>query len=148
MTDPIRSGIGYFSRRKDLAALVIVFTFGALLNAFGMVSPVYAVESWLGRVLHVSHEAPVLGMIFAFFLIVQPVLLLGIAAWLMRAWVGKQGERSPGVFAADRPLYLRPRSAGLRDVAGSLRLSFPDRTLHDHSGHAERAWQSGLADSR
>ncbi len=89
MTDPIRSGIGYFSRRKDLAALVIVFTFGALVNAFGMVSPVYAVEAWLGHILHVSHEAPVLGLIFALFLIVQPVLLLGIAAWLMRAWVGK-----------------------------------------------------------
>src|SRR5271155_5298431 len=44
MVDPIRSGIGYFSRRKDLAALAIVFTLGALLNAFGMVSPVYAVE--------------------------------------------------------------------------------------------------------
>jgi hypothetical protein len=67
LTDPLRSGIGYFSRRKDLAALAIVFTFGALLNAFGMVSPVYAVESWLGKILHVSHEAPVLGIIFAFF---------------------------------------------------------------------------------
>ncbi len=65
LTDPLRSGIGYFSHRKDLAALAIVFTFGALLNAFGMVSPVYAVEGWLGRMLHVSHEAPVLGMIFA-----------------------------------------------------------------------------------
>jgi ferredoxin len=82
MIDPIRSGIGYFSRRKDLAALVIVFTFGALLNAFGMVSPVYAVERWLGQILHVNHETPVLGVIFAAFLIVEPVLLLGTAAWL------------------------------------------------------------------
>jgi ferredoxin len=89
LVDPIRSGIGYFSRRKDLAALVIVFTFGALLNAFGMVSPVYAVESWLGRMLHVDHEAPVLGVIFTFFLILEPVLLLGLAAWLTRAWVGR-----------------------------------------------------------
>jgi ferredoxin len=86
MVDPIRSGIGYFSRRKDLAALAIVFTFGALLNAFGMVSPVYAVEASLGRMLHVSLEAPVLGLIFTFFLIVEPVLLLGLAAWLTRAW--------------------------------------------------------------
>ena len=86
LTDPLRSGIGYFSRRKDLAALAIVFTFGALLNAFGMVSPVYAVESWLGRILHVSHEAPVLGIIFAFFLILEPVVLLGLAAWLTRIW--------------------------------------------------------------
>jgi hypothetical protein len=84
MVDPIRSGIGYFSRRKDLAALAIVFTFGALLNAFGMVSPVYAVETWLGRMLHVNHEAPVLSLIFTFFLIVEPVLLIGLAARLTR----------------------------------------------------------------
>lgn len=84
--DPIRSGIGYFSHRKDLTALITVFTFGALLNAFGMVSPVYAVENWLGRMLHVSHEAPVLGLIFAAFLILEPVLLLGGAAWLTRSW--------------------------------------------------------------
>jgi hypothetical protein len=90
LTDPLRSGIGYFSRRKDLAALAIVFTFGALLNAFGMVSPVYAVERWLGRILHVSHEAPVLGIIFASFLVLEPVVLLGVAAWLTRIWAGSR----------------------------------------------------------
>jgi ferredoxin len=88
--DSLRSGIGYFSRRKDLAALAMVFTFGALLNAFGMVSPVYTVENWLGKMLHVSHEAPVLGVIFAAFLILEPVLLLGSAAWLTQAWGGLQ----------------------------------------------------------
>ena len=88
LTDPLRSGIGYFSNRKDLAALAIVFTFGALLNAFGMVSPVYAVENWLGKMLHLSHEAPVLGLIFIFFLVVEPVLLLLVAAWLATTWGG------------------------------------------------------------
>ncbi len=86
MTDPMRSGIGLFSRRKDLAALAIVFTFGALLNAFGMVSPVYVVERWLAGLLHVGHEAPVLGVIFGFFLLVEPFVLLGMAAWITRAW--------------------------------------------------------------
>ena len=95
LTDPLRSGIGYFSRRKDLAALAIVFTFGALLNAFGMVSPVYAVESWLGRILHVSHEAPVLGIIFAVFLVLEPVVLLGMAAWLTRIWAGSRRALLP-----------------------------------------------------
>jgi ferredoxin len=95
LTDPIRSGIGYFSRRKDLAALAIVFTFGALLNAFGMVSPVYAVERWLGKLLHVRQEAPVLGVIFAFFLILEPVVLLGFAAWWTRAWAGIQSGWMP-----------------------------------------------------
>jgi hypothetical protein len=81
MSDPQRSGIGRFSQRKDISALITVFTFGALLNAFGMVSPVHAVETWLSRSLHLSHEAPVLGLIFGFFLIVAPASLLGLAAW-------------------------------------------------------------------
>jgi len=90
LPDASRSGIGYFSRRKDLGALTILFTFGALLNMFGMVSPVYAVESWLGRVLHVSHEGPVLSVLYVALLVVEHVLLLGAAAWLSRA--GKAGS--------------------------------------------------------
>ncbi len=141
LTDPLRSGIGYFSRRKDLAALAIVFTFGALLNAFGMVSPVYAVESWLGRMLHVSHEAPVLGIIFAFFLVLEPVVLLGVAAWLTRVWAGSR--------RALLPLMVR-YTYGLVPLGFGMWLAhygfhFLDRTLHRHSGDAERAGESGLA---
>jgi hypothetical protein len=88
MTDPMRSGIGLFSRRKDIAALTMVFCFGALLNAFGMVSPVYAVEKWLGGLLHVQAEAPVLAIICGFFLVVEPLVLLGLAAWLTKVWSG------------------------------------------------------------
>ena len=107
-SDPLRSGIGYFSQRKDLAALAIVFTFGALLNAFGMVSPVYAVESWLGRMLHVRHEAPVLGIIFAFFLILEPVLF---------CWDWPPGDprlvgQSACTASADGEIHLRPRPMG------------------------------------
>jgi len=90
MIDPIRSGIGYFSRRKDIAALAIAFTFGALVNAFGMVSPGYAAEAWLAKLLSVSREAPVLGMIFVAFLLVEPAILLGAAAWLTRALGGSK----------------------------------------------------------
>jgi ferredoxin len=90
MIDPPRSGIGRFSRRKDLAALAVVFTFGALLNAFGMVSPVYALQSWLARALHVGYEAPVLGLLFIMFLAVEPVLLLGLAGWLTQKWGGSR----------------------------------------------------------
>jgi ferredoxin len=90
MIDPIRSGIGYFSRRKDIAALALVFTFGALVNAFGMVSPVYAVEAWLSKLLSTSHAAPVLGVIFAVFLVFEPAILLGAAAWLTRALRGSK----------------------------------------------------------
>jgi ferredoxin len=90
MIDPIRSGIGYFSRRKDIAALAVVFSFGALLNAFGMVSPVYALEAWMGKLLSVSHESLVLGIIFVVFLVVEPAILLGAASWLTRAMGGSK----------------------------------------------------------
>jgi ferredoxin len=87
--DRRRSGIGLFSKRKDLAVLALLFTFGALLNAFGMVSPVYAVQSWLSSVLGVRSEAAVLGIIFLAVLVVEPVLLLGAAAWLTRRVAGR-----------------------------------------------------------
>ncbi|MGH8311546.1 MAG: 4Fe-4S binding protein, partial [Steroidobacteraceae bacterium] len=57
--DPRRSGIGKLSLRSDFAALVVLFTFGALLNAFGMVSPVYAVQSWIASTLGLRSEWPV-----------------------------------------------------------------------------------------
>jgi hypothetical protein len=86
--DSRRSGIGLFSRRKDLAALAIVFCFGALLNAFGMVSPVYALQRLLADVLGVTHEATLLGVIFVLVLVAEPVVLLGLAAWLTQKWGG------------------------------------------------------------
>ena len=87
-SDKRRSGVGLFSKRKDLAALAILFLFGALLNAFGMVSPVYAVQSWLADVMGTTREAPVLGALFFLLLVVEPVLLLGLAAWLTRRGAG------------------------------------------------------------
>lgn len=95
MADSFRSGIGYFSRRKDMAALMMVFVFGALLNAFGMVSPVYVVERWLSDLFHVHHKAPVLAIIFAFFLLIEPLVLLGGAAWLTRILRGSQRALIP-----------------------------------------------------
>jgi hypothetical protein len=63
-----------------------VFTFGALLNAFGMVSPVYAAEAWLSHVTAIQVEWPILGLLFAAVLVVEPVLLLTLAAaWARRA---------------------------------------------------------------
>ncbi len=82
MEDPFRSGIGFISRRGDLAALAIVFSFGALLNAFGMVSPIYVLEQSIAKMLGMNREGPVLGLIFGFFLVIEPLLLIGIASWL------------------------------------------------------------------
>jgi hypothetical protein len=87
--DPQRSGVGRYTKRKDLGALALVFTFGAILNAFGMVSPVYAVERWLSGLLGTPHEAPVLAAVFGLGLVVEPALLLGGAALLTRGLVGR-----------------------------------------------------------
>ncbi len=90
--DTPRSGVGRPSQRKDLAALALVFTFGALLNAFGMISPVYVVEAWLSRVMGVTSRAPILGVLFVAGLVVEPLVLLGLTAWVMR-WATRSRER-------------------------------------------------------
>jgi hypothetical protein len=80
-----RSGIGRLTARPDIAALAVLFSFGALLNAFAMVSPVYVVEQWLGRALRLSSEAPVLLLVFLIALVVVPAALLTGAAASSRA---------------------------------------------------------------
>lgn len=91
-SDAMRSGVGILSRRPALAALSLLFVFGGLLNAFAMVSPVYVVESWLAKLLNTTNEAPVLGILFTFALVIEPVVLLGAAVWLSRRSLG--GSRS------------------------------------------------------
>lgn len=102
MKDPMRSGIGFLSKRKDLAALVVVFSFGALLNAFGMITPVYALEKWLANLLGVNYELPFLAFVFAVFLFFEPLILIGLAAWLTRV---SGGSRRPLVYLAVRYSY-------------------------------------------
>ena len=81
LADPRRrSGIGRFLRRPDIAALVVVFTFGSLINAFGMVAPVRAVEAALQQAIGVASEAPVLALLFLAGLVIAPIVLLGGAA--------------------------------------------------------------------
>jgi polyferredoxin len=74
------AGIGRPRARADFSLLATLFVFGALLNAFGMVSPVYAVQSWIAVRLGLQGEAPVLAVLFAACLVVEPVVLLGLAA--------------------------------------------------------------------
>ena len=91
--DPYRSGIGRFSQRADLAALVVVFTFGAFLNAFNMIKPVHALQTALADALRTASPAPGLALIFMLGLIVLPVFLLGAAALTSRALGRIEGER-------------------------------------------------------
>jgi hypothetical protein len=109
--DPMRSGLGILSKRKDIAALAIVFSFGALLSAFGMVSPVYALENWLANLFGISSELPILAFIFGLFLVCEPLLLIGLAASLARFW-GR--SRRPLLSLAVRYSYaLAPIGFGI-----------------------------------
>lgn len=114
-TDPRRSGVGRFSKRRDLGVLAVLFTFGALLNTFGMVSPVYAVQSWLAKVLGTSWEAPVLGVLFGLALVVEPILLLALAGELSRRGArGRNGALEPLLPWVNRFVYaLIPLGFGI-----------------------------------
>ena len=76
-----------------------------------MVSPVYALEQWLAKSFGVHYELPVLAFVFALFLIVEPLVLIGIAAWLTRVWGGSE---SPLLSIAVRYSYsLAPLGFGI-----------------------------------
>jgi ferredoxin len=79
-----RSGIGRLLKRPDLAALAVVFTFGALVNAFAMTAPASHLEFRLAALLHIRSEALVLGLVFVMALMVMPAGMLGLSAILTR----------------------------------------------------------------
>jgi ferredoxin len=84
-SDPFRSGIGRFGARRDLMALMIVFIFGAFLNAFAMIRPVYALQAGLASAFRTTSEVPGLLLIFALGLVILPAALLAIAGALSHA---------------------------------------------------------------
>jgi len=91
-TDPRRSGLGRFSQRWDLAALVIVLTFGAYLNAFGMISPVYVLRQNLANWLGLTSEIPGLLLIFMVGFTLIPAVLLTVTSLLSRRLAGHTHE--------------------------------------------------------
>ena len=93
--DPSRSGIGRFSQRRDLAALIVVLVFGAFVNAALMTGPVV---DWQERVMarigvQSSLAATTVGCLLG--LIAAPLLLMSGAAGLSRWW----GRLTPNVSA-------------------------------------------------
>jgi ferredoxin len=82
--DPFRSGIGRFSQRRDLAALVALFVFGSFINAFAMIRPVYALRDQIGRWLGGASPTSELAVIFLIGLIVLPALLLSASGLITR----------------------------------------------------------------
>jgi ferredoxin len=84
--DPWRSGIGRFSQRYDLLALLTILVFGGFMNAFGMIRPVYDVLRWIVGLPGLGSSTVAIFLLFAAGLIVIPVILFGLAGLLSRAW--------------------------------------------------------------
>ena len=85
-TDPWRSGVGRFSQRLDLAALLVMLTFGGFMNAFGMIRPVYGVIAWLTQWPLLHSVTAVLILLYGLGLIVLPALMTALAGLAGRAW--------------------------------------------------------------
>ena len=100
-TDPWRSGIGRFSQRWDLAALVVVFTFGAFLNAFDMIQPVYGVAGRAGRGCFDTHVPRA-----------RAVLLLFVFGLVVAARAPARRCQSRHAYATAGRVARRDRSAG------------------------------------
>jgi ferredoxin len=111
--DRWRSGIGRFSRRPDIAVLAVLFTFGALLNAFAMVTPVYVVERWLADVLGTESEAVVLAVLFVAGLVVLPALVVMPVAWLTWRRAGRDRGVSLREWTTRHAYLLIPLGFGV-----------------------------------
>jgi len=101
-SDPLRSGLGRFSKRPDLAALVVILTFGAFVNAAGMVAPVL---NWQDRLNSLAGSRSALLVTTIYYLcglLILPGILVGVAAFLCR-WLGRL--RSPLLVVATRFSY-------------------------------------------
>jgi len=100
--DRHRSGIGRWTRRTDLAALVLVLVFGAFANAAGMVAPVVNAQELLTGDLGLASPWPVLTVGLLGALLVLPVLCVGSATTLSRWW---SDDRGPWLAVALRFTY-------------------------------------------
>ena len=84
------SRLNAWPRRWDLNFLVIIFAFTGVSNAFGMVPPVYQLETWLAAALHIQNEGLILLLIFSVLNLALPIGLGLGAAWLSRALANRK----------------------------------------------------------
>ncbi len=94
-----RSGIGRLAQRADLATLAVVFTFSALVSAFAMTGPAYAVEQRLAATIGTRAEWPVLAIIFLVGLLLAPALLLWAASTITSLFAENRGTLRATVLA-------------------------------------------------
>jgi hypothetical protein len=106
--DPIRSGVGRFGSRPDLAALVLVLVFGAFANAAGMVGPMVEWQARFSSLLGQRSSLLAVSLFYGAALVVLPLLAVGAAAALSRRWgrsVGRGGVAPPLLATATRFSY-------------------------------------------
>jgi hypothetical protein len=85
-TDEFRSGIGRFSQRPDLAALVLVLVFGAFANAAGMVGPVVKWQDQLRVAMGKPPQLLVTTVCYVLAIVLLPIVVVGSAAAISRGW--------------------------------------------------------------
>ena len=83
-SDRFRSGIGRFSQRTDLAALVVLLVFAAFANAAGMVGPVVTWRDRCSALLGQSSHLLATSLFYVAALLVVPAVCLLVAAKLSR----------------------------------------------------------------
>ncbi len=108
--DPFRSGVGRFSRRPDLIALVVLLTFASFITAFEMIKPVYAMRDYLASA-HGVDPGITLIITYLIGLIVLPALAVLLGGW---ASVRLAGRVEPMGRAIARYVYsLVPLGFGM-----------------------------------
>jgi cytochrome c oxidase assembly factor CtaG len=83
-----RSSVRRYAKRPDLAALVLVLTFGAFANAAGMVAPVLDGITQVEKVLNFSSDLGIVTLLSVLCLIVLPAALTAAAATCSSAIAG------------------------------------------------------------
>jgi len=91
----LRSGVGRFSERWDLALLALALVFGAFINAFGMVEPVYTLIDWLSGTLGITSEPVIVALLFLTMLVALPLALVSYTAWFSRRLAGDSQPLRP-----------------------------------------------------
>lgn len=149
-TDPRRAGLGRFSRRWDVVALAMVFVFGAYFNAFGMISPVYALQQTISGWLNTQAEWPSVLLIFGFGLILLPAVLLSLTGLITSTLTGQ--VESPGATIRRFAYSLLPLGFGMwlahyafHFLTGALTLIPVIQSFLNDSGiyAGEPQWQLG-----
>jgi len=106
--DPIRSSLGRFSRRPDIAALALVLAFSAFASAAAMVAPVASWRDRLAERFAMGSALPLTSLLFLVALVLAPALLVGLAVVGGRL-LGRV-VRSPALKSPLRP--REPSGAG------------------------------------